>query len=210
MAYVKQKNKCITLQGSAAMVREYIELGMSSILYQREVCPADDFQQTKYHGLNLFKVKNEKNFKKFAGDLGDIENFLAKKEVASVTLALINVDTREYLEKWTFEITYEDESGGGSQDHSSSSCGTKDTEAIQREIRAVIKQILSANSILPLLVENNVVYEIQAQERPGVPLWGGWTVVSEDTGIENQEKIEFRDLSTSVHGVHTEVLYKNA
>ncbi|XP_014219513.1 mitotic spindle assembly checkpoint protein MAD2A-like [Copidosoma floridanum] len=203
---VAQQNKCITLKGSAAMVRQYLEYGMSNVLYQRGACPPEHFEQTKYYGLNLFKATHRKHAEYFAHVLGQIENFLAEKEVASVTLVLINKDTREYLENWKFMIDYEEKCSTAA----ANSYGSKDPQSIQNEISAVVRQILGTTTVLPLLKEDKITYEIHASQRPGVPQWNGWRTVTENTTIANQQTMQFRSFSTSIHSIQSTVYYKGA
>jgi len=39
-----RQNQAITLKGSVALITEFFEYGVNSILYQRGVYPSDDFR----------------------------------------------------------------------------------------------------------------------------------------------------------------------
>ena len=49
----------ITLQGSAQMISEFLDFGINSILYQRDVYPPDEFRIRILNFQNL-KVKNSR------------------------------------------------------------------------------------------------------------------------------------------------------
>ena len=50
----------ITLKGSTDTVSEFFQCAMSSILYQRGVYPAENFEPVKQYGITVMAVKDPK------------------------------------------------------------------------------------------------------------------------------------------------------
>lgn len=46
----------VALRGSSQIVAEFFEYSINSILYQRGIYPADDFQMVKKYGLNMLVI----------------------------------------------------------------------------------------------------------------------------------------------------------
>ncbi len=68
-------------------------------------------------------------------------------------LILTSVDTQETLERWEFNVEYEEGMGSSGGDSSSKDqpTSTKDEKKIKLEIRDVIRQITASVTFLPLL-----------------------------------------------------------
>lgn len=52
-------NNAISLKGSTKIVTEFFEYSVNSILYQRNVYPADDFRMVKKYGLPMLITSDE-------------------------------------------------------------------------------------------------------------------------------------------------------
>lgn len=50
----------ITLKGSSAIICEYLNYGINSILFQRGIYPAESFNTTQHYGLTLLMSKDDK------------------------------------------------------------------------------------------------------------------------------------------------------
>ena len=49
----------ITLKGSAMMISEFMDFGINSILYQRDVYPANEFSPVQKYGLTVYMAQDE-------------------------------------------------------------------------------------------------------------------------------------------------------
>ncbi|XP_016769904.2 mitotic spindle assembly checkpoint protein MAD2A isoform X2 [Apis mellifera] len=144
MTETQQKTKCITLKGSAELVKEYLLYGVNSILYQRGIYPPETFEHAEHFGLFVLMSTDEK-IKGFLNTvLGQIQEWLVQRKVQKITLVITNVNTKEVLEKWDFKVDYEGQTSNSTNDNTNNSfpeVGTKDVKTIQKEIREVIRQI---------------------------------------------------------------------
>ncbi|XP_016914901.1 mitotic spindle assembly checkpoint protein MAD2A isoform X2 [Apis cerana] len=182
MTETQQKTKCITLKGSAELVKEYLLYGVNSILYQRGIYPPETFEHAEHFGLFVLMSTDEK-IKGFLNTvLGQIQEWLIQRKVQKITLVITNVNTKEVLEKWDFKVDYEGQtSNSTSNDNTNNSfpeVGTKDVKTIQKEIREVIRQITEWDETQPVF-------------------------------IANSQEVQLRSFSTSLHKMDTIVSYKN-
>lgn len=67
MSTTQVTKNCITLNGSAQIIAEYLKFGINSILFQRGIYPAETFESTQQYGLTILMSKDPK-----------IEEFLKK------------------------------------------------------------------------------------------------------------------------------------
>lgn len=67
MSTAQATKNCITLNGSAQIIAEYLKYGINSILFQRGIYPAETFESTQQYGLTILMSKDPK-----------IEEFLKK------------------------------------------------------------------------------------------------------------------------------------
>ncbi|KAF7991857.1 hypothetical protein HCN44_010658 [Aphidius gifuensis] len=202
----QQKAKCITLKGSAELVREYLLYGINSILYQRGIYPPETFEAKENFGLFILMSTDEKIKTFFDTVLGQIEEWLVQKKVQQVTLVITNVNTKEVLEKWDFKVDYE---GKDNNDGSSdlSEVGTKDTQSIRKEIREVIRQITGTVSFLPLL-DCLCSFDILTYTVPNCGIPKEWDE-TQPVFIANSQEVQLRSFSTSIHKMDTIVSYRN-
>lgn len=49
----------IALKGSSKIVSDYFEYSINSLLYQRDIYPAEDFQVVKKYGMNMMLTIDE-------------------------------------------------------------------------------------------------------------------------------------------------------
>lgn len=60
MATATKTKNTITLKGSTSTVSEFFQYALSSILYQRGVYPAENFEPQKKYGLTVMAVRDPK------------------------------------------------------------------------------------------------------------------------------------------------------
>ncbi|EZA61000.1 hypothetical protein DMN91_005045 [Ooceraea biroi] len=213
MTETQQKTRCITLKGSAEMVKQYLLYGVNSILYQRGIYPPETFTPSEHFGLFVFMSTDEKITSFLDTVLGQIQEWLVQRKVRKITLVITNVNTKEVLEKWDFRVDYEDQKlndNGNSNvnvDPSEGVAGTKDIKTIQKEIREVIRQITGTVSFLPLL-DCLCSFDILTYTVPNCSIPNQWDE-TQPVFIANSQEVQLRSFSTSIHKMDTVVSYKN-
>ncbi|CAK9817261.1 Mitotic spindle assembly checkpoint protein MAD2A [Anthophora plagiata] len=210
MTETQQKTKCITLKGSAELVKEYLLYGVNSILYQRGIYPPETFEPAEHFGLFVLMSTDQK-IKGFLDTvLGQIQEWLIQRKVQKITLVITNVNTKEVLEKWDFKVDYEGQTSNSINNSTSngiSEVGTKDVKTIQKEIREVIRQITGTVSFLPLL-DCLCSFDILTYTVPDCGIPKEWDE-TQPVFIANSQEVQLRSFSTSLHKMETIVSYKN-
>ena len=120
-----------TLSGSVQTVVEYLEFSVHSLLYQRGLYPADDFQIVKKYNLSLL-LSNDDKVKEYIATImkqlhrmffslqhwrgvslslllkyslyGREIDWLEHKVISKVVLVISNRETGQILERWSFDI----------------------------------------------------------------------------------------------------------
>lgn len=210
MTETQQKAKCITLKGSAELVKEYLLYGVNSILYQRGIYPPETFEPAEHFGIFVL-MSTDLKIKSFLDTvLGQIQEWLIQRKVQKVTLVITNVNTKEVLEKWDFKVDYERQTSNGVNDSTNNGLpdvGTKDLKMIQKEIREVIRQITGTVSFLPLL-DCLCSFDIFTYTVPDCGIPKEWDE-TQPVFIANSQEVQLRSFSTSLHKMETVVSYKN-
>ncbi|XP_050596391.1 mitotic spindle assembly checkpoint protein MAD2A [Bombus affinis] len=210
MTETRQKAKCITLKGSAELVKEYLLYGVNSILYQRGIYPPETFEPAEHFGLFVLMSTDEKIKGYLDTVLSQIQEWLTQRKVQKITLVITNVNTKEVLEKWDFKVDYEGQSSNSANDNTKNSLpevGTKDVKSIQKEIREVIRQITGTVSFLPLL-DCLCSFDILTYTVPDCGIPNQWDE-TQPVFIANSQEVQLRSFSTSIHKMDTIVSYKN-
>ncbi|KAH0948084.1 hypothetical protein HN011_005430 [Eciton burchellii] len=211
MTEIQQKTKCITLKGSAELIKEYLLYGVNSILYQRGIYPPETFTPSEHFGLFMFMSTDEKITSFLNTVLGQIQEWLLQRKVRKITLVITNVNTKEVLEKWDFKVDYENQKLNSDSnvnvDPSEGIIGTKDMKTIQKEIREVIRQITGTVSFLPLL-DCPCSFDILTYTVPDCSIPNQWDE-TQPVFIANSQEVQLRSFSTSLHKMDTIVSYKN-
>jgi len=145
--------------------------------------------------------------------------------VNQLVLAIISKDTRIPLERWVFDIMLVEPPAEGSEerygrrssiliqqsliDSRAVSRKPKPEAEIQSEIRAILKQIISMVTYLPVIQEPTV-FNILAytSESADVPV-GEW-VDTDPLAIEasKSQQVKMRSFSTDVHRIEAMVAYR--
>ncbi|XP_014473483.1 PREDICTED: mitotic spindle assembly checkpoint protein MAD2A [Dinoponera quadriceps] len=210
MTETQQRAKCITLKGSAELVKQYLQYGVNSILYQRGIYPPEMFQPAEHFGLFIFMSTDDKITTFLDTVLGQIQEWLMQRKVQKIVLVITNVNTKEVLEKWDFKVEYEGQKPNGVDSNTKADLpevGTKDAKTIQKEIREVIRQITGTVSFLPLL-DCQCSFDILTYTVPDCNIPNKWDE-TQPVFIANSQEVQLRSFSTSIHKMETIVSYKN-
>jgi len=198
---VQQTRNAVTLRGSAAMISEFFNYGVNSILYQRGIYPPETFTRKQEYGLTLL-VSTESEVNKFLESvLTQIKDWLELQKIKRLVVVLKNVETQETLERWEFKIQSEKDAEGKQLE-----TADKDEKKIKAEIRDVIRQITASVTFLPLLdclcSFDILIYTHNDTEVP--EMWGE----SDPCYIINSEEVKLRSFSTGIAKVEAAVSYK--
>jgi len=198
---VQQNKNAVTLKGSAAIISEFFNYGVNSILYQRGIYPPESFTRKQEYGLTLL-VSTDPEVNKFLENvLSQIKDWLELRKIKKLVVVLNSVETKETLERWEFRI--ENEVG---EDGKVIENAVKDEKKIKGEIRDVIRQITASVTFLPLLdclcSFDILIYTHSDTDVPSQ--WGE----SDPCYIINSEEVKLRSFSTSVQRVEAAVSYK--
>ncbi|BEI85317.1 hypothetical protein CcaverHIS002_0507180 [Cutaneotrichosporon cavernicola] len=133
-------NQAITLKGSTALVTEFFEYGVNSMV--------------KKYGLPML-VTSDDGLKEYIQTiLGQVSDWLLSSSLTRLVLAIKSIETDETLERWQFDIHTEDgpTSAGAIPGAPKPTRKPNKTEKeVQGEIRDIMKQITSSVTFLPIL-----------------------------------------------------------
>ncbi|WOO81262.1 Mitotic spindle assembly checkpoint protein MAD2A [Vanrija pseudolonga] len=207
-----RQNQAITLKGSTALVTEFFEYGVNSILYQRGVYPSDDFRMVKKYGLPML-VTSDDGLKEYIQTImAQVSDWLMSSSLTRLVLAIKSVETDETLERWQFDIYTEDGPASSLPGGPPAQKKKKDKteKEVQGEIREIMKQITSSVTFLPILDEE-CTFTILAytNDSPDVAIpqtWGDADPHLIDRG--KVEQVRLRSFTTNVHSLEAMVAYR--
>ncbi|KAF9044638.1 spindle assembly checkpoint protein [Hymenopellis radicata] len=200
----KQANRqAITLKGSTALVCEFFRYAVNTILFQREVYPSDDFHMVKKYGQTVLVTQDLALENYLQRILLQVEKWLLTGSVTQLVLAIISKDTRTPLERWVFDIKLLPP-----QDESKPTTAKPEAE-IQSEIRAILKQIISMVTYLPVIHEPTV-FNILAYTNDSADVPAGEWNDTDPLAIEasKSQQVKMRNFSTDVHRIEAMVAYR--
>eukprot|EP00466_Bigelowiella_natans_P003549 jgi/Bigna1/92439/estExt_fgenesh1_pm.C_230012 len=194
------KSNTITLKGSAQIVSEFFGYSINSILYQRGIYDPELFDATKKYKLRMMVTKDKGLSEYLKNVLEQLTAWLEKGMVQKLVLVIASVDTGETLERWVFDV---DTNKKCLKDGSTQEKSEKD---IMREIQAIIRQITSSVTFLPLL-EEPCTFDllIYAPNECKVP--EKWEE-SDPKYIAKSNEVRLRSFTTKIHKVEASVAYK--
>ncbi|TMW41037.1 hypothetical protein DOY81_013883 [Sarcophaga bullata] len=105
MSTTQATKNCITLNGSAQIIAEYLKFGINSILFQRGIYPAETFDSTQQYGLTILMSKDPK-IEEFLQKLGDGETNDPNKLTSSKELKRIQNEIRDVMRQISATVTY--------------------------------------------------------------------------------------------------------
>ncbi|XP_067873324.1 mitotic spindle assembly checkpoint protein MAD2A [Heterodontus francisci] len=190
----------ITLRGSAAIVSEFFNYGINSILYQRGIYPPESFTRLQKYGLTMLVTTDPvlNNYLKNVVD--QLKDWLCNHFVQRLVVVINSIVTNEVLERWQFDIECDKTMTENSQ------AREKSEKAIQDEIRSVIRQITATVTFLPLL-DTACSFDLLIYTDKDLEVPEKW----EESGpqfINNSEEVRLRSFTTTIHKVNSMVAYK--
>ncbi|CAI2168736.1 7102_t:CDS:2 [Funneliformis geosporum] len=165
---------------------------MNSILFQRAVYPPEDFKIVKKYGLNILITIDDSLKSYLKKLLTQVEAWLNAGQISKLVLAIMNVETREILERWQFDIQITDENNIGMY--------------VKNEIQAIIRQITASVTFLPEL-DDECSFNVLAFTDKNAEVPAEWDD-SDPLIIQNPEYVRLRSFSTNNHKVDAIVSYR--
>ncbi len=165
----------LNIKGSSKVGSEFFVYAVNSILWQRCVYPGeaalflklrsriaalrmrdtthdsprrpaeDTFERKNEYGTVLQVTKDAKLKDYLANVLGQVEAWAAEGKLQQLVMVIAKIDTQEPLERWVFNVETDKKAVGGGEERE------KPREQLRGEIGAIMRQITSSVSYLPLL-----------------------------------------------------------
>ena len=208
-------SSAITLRGSTELVTEFFGYAVNTILYQRGVYPAEEFERKKKYGLGVM-VTNEPKLKEYlVAVLERVNAWLMEKDLKKLVLVLADAKTGETLERWTFDVETDaeivDENGGDANGTTTTTTTTTTTrekpeKEIMQEIQAIIRQITASVTFLPLL-DRECAFELLAYT-DAASATPEECEESDPKYVRDGVEMRLRSFSTKIHTVDAGVSYK--
>lgn len=195
----------LSIRGSSKTVAEFFEYSINTILFQRGIYPADDFQQVKKYGINVLVTADSEVKAYIRKIMGQLHKWLVGGKIQKLIVAITSKESGEAVERWQFDIHV---NKGEEAVNGDTNTESKSDDQIQSEIQAIMRQITASVSFLPILEDectfNVLVYA--EQDAPVPPEWAD----SANREIKNPEQVQLRSFSTNEHKIDTLVAYRLA
>ncbi|EJU00496.1 spindle assembly checkpoint protein [Dacryopinax primogenitus] len=206
VAAVQKTKANITLKGSTEIVTEFFKYAVNSILFNRGVYPADDFNMVKKYGLVVLVTSDEALSAYLEKILTQVREWLMKGSIARLVLAIVSKESRVTLERWQFDVDVTEQSEA---DGHGTGPPPKPESEINADIRAIIKQIVSSVTYLPTLSEP-CAFNILAYTSADAQVPEGEWLDTDPHAIEagKAEAVKLRSFSTNHHKVEAMVAYR--
>eukprot|EP00040_Diaphanoeca_grandis_P042193 m.264374 g.264374 ORF g.264374 m.264374 type:complete len:207 (-) comp55831_c0_seq1:37-657(-) len=197
--------KSITIKGSAQLVTEFFGYGINTILYQREIYPAEQFERKKKYGLTLLVTSDAELKSYLNGVLGQLNKWLQSKTVQKVIVVIADAGTGETAERWQFDIECENQEN---QTPNAAPAQDKSEKEIQSEIQAIIRQITGSVTFLPL-IQTQCTFEVLVYTDKDSETPMEW-VESDAKHVQGGSQVmPLRHFSTGHHAVKAAVCYRD-
>lgn len=188
---------------------EFFVYAVNSVLWQRGVYPEDSFERKHEYDTVLQVTKDTKLRDYLSNVLGQVETWAAKGNLQQLVLVIASIETGETLERWVFNIETERNNSSNSNYNNGSDEVVrieKPRKQLNAEIGAIMRQITSSVSFLPLL-EDRCSFDllVYTDKQAEVPItWEN----SDPRMIQNSQQVKLRGFNTNIHKVEASVAYK--
>lgn len=194
----------LPLKGSSKIIAEFFEYSINSILYQRGIYPAEDFQVVRKYDLNLLVTIDSEVKAYIKKIMSQLHKWLVGGKISKLIVAITSKDSGSVVERWQFDVQVND----SSQSEASSTDSPqqeKSQEQIQKEIQAIIRQITASVTFLPIL-DGRCTFNVLVYAAGDAQIPVEWAD-SDAKIIENGEELQLRSFSTNSHKIDTYVAY---
>ncbi|KAJ1041669.1 hypothetical protein NDA10_002255 [Ustilago hordei] len=207
----------LTLKGSTALVHEFFNYSVQSILYQRNIYPSDDFKTVKKYGLQMLVTTDDGLTEYLEAAMSQLKVWLERGDVTRLVVVIVEKDTSETRERWQFDVevintplseTSVNTEAPPSAEKDSGKAVKKTDAQVRAEIAAIIKQITASCTFLPVLDEP-CAFQILAYTNKDAEAPAEWIDSDARLIAEGQaEQVRLRSFSTHVHRVDAMVAYR--
>uniref|UniRef100_A0A7S2R2B9 HORMA domain-containing protein n=1 Tax=Eucampia antarctica TaxID=49252 RepID=A0A7S2R2B9_9STRA len=221
MSSAVENQTVITLKGSVAIVSEFFNTAINSILYQRGIYQPETFKRESKYGLTVLTSTDEGLNSYLNQVMSQMETWLIDGNVQRLVVVVTGLDSGETLERWQFNVSVDGDETKGASDNSQpgdeNSSGVsnvttnksgKSIKQIHNEIQAIIRQITASVTFLPLLNEP-CSFDLLVYADMDAVVPKKWQD-SDPQYIMNSQEVKLRSFTTSVHKVESMVTYKEA
>ena len=94
----------LTLKGSTALVHEFFNYSVQSILYQRSIYPSEDFRTVKKFGLQMLATTDDDLADYLDRAMQQLKKWLEQGKVRRLVVAIVEKESQETVERWQFDI----------------------------------------------------------------------------------------------------------
>ncbi|KAJ3383649.1 Mitotic spindle checkpoint component mad2 [Lobulomyces angularis] len=178
----------------------------SCILYQRSIYPNEDFETVKKFNIPLMKTTNDKLLTYFEKLFFQLENWIRAKKISKLVLAISDINTFEVLERWQFDLELVGEKD--EKENEDLQFKEKTEGQVSQEISAIIKQITSCNTFLPILDGSQTTFKVLVYTDKDAEVPTMWIDSDAKLITNNAEQVRLRSLNTGYHKVDSMVSYK--
>ncbi|CCU97497.1 unnamed protein product [Malassezia sympodialis ATCC 42132] len=214
----------LTLKGSTALVHEFFNYSVQSILYQRSIYPSEDFRTVKKFGLQMLATTDDDLADYLDRAMGQLKKWLEQGKVRRLVVAIVEKESQETVERWQFDVevlrpgtdeaptyAWHADSSAGNDAQVPKSLQKTDAQ-VKAEIAAIIKQITASCTFLPVLEEpfaDSGAFQILAYTDRDIEVPVEWADSNARLIAEGKaEQVKLRSFSTHVHRVDAMVAYK--
>lgn len=198
----------LALKGSSKIVCDYFEFALNSILYQRGIYPQEDFVTVRKYDLPMVISDDYEVQQYIKNIMKQIKKWVYGSQINKFVIVIVSKSDLENIERWEFNVeTKEIETG----ESNSTEEEEKPRLEIQKEIRAIIRQITSLVSYLPVLKDDEYTFNVLVYTDPTTTIPIEWSDTQGDGRIlsgDNVDNFAFTSFSTDIHKVGTSVSYK--
>ena len=94
----------LTLKGSTAIVHEFFNYSVQSILYQRSIYPSEDFHTVKKFGLQMLATTDDDLADYLDRVMSQLKKWLEQGKVRRLVVAIVEKESQETVERWQFDV----------------------------------------------------------------------------------------------------------
>ena len=183
------------------MVTEFLEYSVNNILYQRGIYEEEKFSSVAKYGLKLM-LANDPALNTYTKQvLQQILEWLETGTVERIAMVVASIESGETMERWVFDIETDEEAL--KMGHSTKE---KSEKMIQKEIAAILRQITSSVSYLPL-IEVPCSFDILVYTKVDATVPSQWEE-SDAKYIKRANEVRLRSFDTTVHKLKASVMYQ--
>ncbi|KAH8551866.1 DNA-binding protein [Umbelopsis sp. PMI_123] len=193
----------ITLDGSIALVVEFFNYSVNSILFQRAVYPPEEFTVKKKYGLNILMTINDELQLYMKQVCSQLQEWLTPGKISKLVLVIKDKDTTEVVERWQFDIHVHD----NSEQTQPIAATSKLQEDIYKEIQAIMRQITASVTFLPVL-EDKCTFNILVYADEDIQVPTTWEDSDPNLIAGGGEHVKLRSFDTSMHKIDALVAYR--